>query len=544
MGHNVSKDPEVNGPFAPVRHAESCYLRQMVEKRDFLLFVSELKVTIRERESIGFAAPYMLDGKTAEELCASLEHDVLAYRVDEPPTPRHYVFLRCYCKGRYIGMDINKLDSRGQCALHVAVRKRDQEMVRLLLNLGANPMKFHKFGLSPMHIACETGDHASLEILLKAGGDPNIRENQKLSMFHDQSRTCLIIAATHGYVQCISVLLDNGADVNQTDSSGNTALHKGCVYGNSARNTACVKMLLDGGADTDIQNELGATPLQLALMQQHTDVVRQLMSRNCDVTKCSRELPSPLTVSAMMGEKEVLDECLKHHDNFDDTDSTDRTPLYYTFTGDIQRLKDYYPAIQLQGITFDFHYSKLPRRKETFATMVKIGANVEKVLRDAIFANTLTVKHFTLPQNVELFKLCICACGFSAIADEETESLFWKLVSRNGTILVKIIVAALPRLDHLIQRKLLGVVDWTGEHTEDAVQRHLENAGADYPTAAWIHNRMKECRLLQDWSREAIRKQISTNVIHRAKQLPLPRRLINYVMLADEVQLFLSANSY
>ena len=441
----------------------------------------------------------------------------------------HYAYAACDCPGTYVEVDVNQLDCRGQRALHVAIRKRNHRLVTWLLYAGADLNGYNKWGLAPLHVACEIGDIDTVLQLLHLGADPNVPEHQQLTMFSNQRRTPLSIASSHGHAQCLAAILEAGGDTEHTDYGGNSALHKAAVYGH----VTCVKALLRHGAGPDIKNGIGATPLQLALLQRHSTIVQLLLDARCDVTLSSDELPSVLTLAATTGECEVLSRCLQSPADIDAVDRSQKTPMYYTFTGDVGSLRASYTAIPSQGVLFDLQYSQLKRRRETYALLVNRGGDVEQALVHAVHANTLTAKHFTLPQNVELFRLSIRACGFNRLMDRELEALFWQVAASDSGVLLRKLLEALPRLDRPIRAKLKDVRDWTGQHTEEAGLRYLEYSGLNLSTASWVQELTRQPRLLQDWCRHAIRRGISANVVVRVTHLPLPKSLKEYLTLPD-----------
>ncbi|ELT95724.1 hypothetical protein CAPTEDRAFT_162329 [Capitella teleta] len=537
MGHAASKVIEVEGPFSSKHHDTSCPLRLLVVKRDFVPFLEELKSRIHTGHgSIGFASPALLQRCSGSSNpkpgdFQDIHDDVLSYKADHGPETAHFVYVRCSCKGRYAGLDINRLDSRGMAAIHVAVRRGDPDMLTLLLNLGANAAKASRWGLTPLHIACETGNQPAVANLLhEAGVDPNETEQLDLKNIGNERRTPLIVAATHGHTECLLELLNKNADCNLCDYKGNTALHKAAVYGVNSS----IAPLLKYGAELNAQNHLGLTALHLALMQTHKGIVKDLLKAGATVThKCDAHLPSILSVAAMTGEVQVLDQCIAAQQNIDEIDASDRTPLYYTFTGDVRRLRRSYPAIEEQGICFDFHHAMLPERRFTFRRLIEHGADIERMLKDALWHDALSSKHFTLHQYTELFGVCLCSCGLAGFSNADVDQLFWKLLSRNNERLVRVLLNALPRLCGHLRPKFCEVLDWTGAHTDDAVVRHLENAGADASTAEWVLRQTQGARSLRDWSRQAIRSTISANVAYRAPRLPLPNRLIDFVMMTE-----------
>ena len=44
--------------------------------------------------------------------------------------------------------------------------------------------------------------------------------------------TPLHLAASHGYIKCVEILLNKGIDINGKDNDGDTALHRAARWGN------------------------------------------------------------------------------------------------------------------------------------------------------------------------------------------------------------------------------------------------------------------------------------------------------------------------
>lgn len=57
------------------------------------------------------------------------------------------------------------------------------------------------------------------------------------------------------------ILINNGADINTKDKSGNTPLHY-CIY---YKNYKLMKLLVNNGADVNVHDNNGRTPLHLAI---------------------------------------------------------------------------------------------------------------------------------------------------------------------------------------------------------------------------------------------------------------------------------------
>ena len=66
-----------------------------------------------------------------------------------------------------------------------------------------------------------------------------------------------------------SCILQASGDPDQTDFSGNTPLHVAASLGNAQ----LINLLVSGGADCTVKNLEGETPLDLAKLRGHDEVV-------------------------------------------------------------------------------------------------------------------------------------------------------------------------------------------------------------------------------------------------------------------------------
>jgi len=72
-------------------------------------------------------------------------------------------------------------------------------------------------------------------------------------------RPALHWAAENGLVDIAALLIEGGADTDETDHFGNTALHLALAYPD------LIELLLENGANVNAKNALGNTPLHLAV---------------------------------------------------------------------------------------------------------------------------------------------------------------------------------------------------------------------------------------------------------------------------------------
>ena len=127
------------------------------------------------------------------------------------------------------GADVNAEDEQGLTPLMYAVVHRNTEIVRLLLESGAdgNAGRWRLGSGKPLSTAAQDGCTEIVKLLLTAGSD--IKKGGFLAR-----------AAGRGHTKIVRLLLDKGADINDEAPVAEAA------YGG---HTGIVKLLLDNGAD-------------------------------------------------------------------------------------------------------------------------------------------------------------------------------------------------------------------------------------------------------------------------------------------------------
>jgi len=91
-------------------------------------------------------------------------------------------------------------------------------------------------------------------------------------------RTGLHIAAMHGHIQMVEILLGQGAEINATDRNGWTPLH--CAA--KAGHLEVVKLLCEAGASPKSETNYGCAAIWFAASEGHNEVLRYLMNKEHD----------------------------------------------------------------------------------------------------------------------------------------------------------------------------------------------------------------------------------------------------------------------
>lgn len=172
-------------------------------------------------------------------------------------------------------VDINQKDKRGQTLLHL-VLTGDGSMTKLLLDKGADINARNSSGYSPLHIAAQTGTIAALKVLLDYHADLNAK-----TPFGD---TPLHLSVSRPPIA--TAFLAAGADVSIRNARGNLPLHAALRLMLDAKSEsnrdATLKMCaaLVEKSDVNAKDQLGFSPLQLALLCHQPSIREAILARN------------------------------------------------------------------------------------------------------------------------------------------------------------------------------------------------------------------------------------------------------------------------
>lgn len=157
----------------------------------------------------------------------------------------------------------NLLDRIGSTPFLQAAKVADVEMMRLLVELGADPSLTTAKGVTPLMAAAGVG-------IWKIGENPGTNEEA---------------------LAAVRLAWELGNDVNAADADGDTALH-GAVHRGSG---AIVRFLVEKGADVDAVNGKGWSPLSVAqgvfypnTFNRHPELVTLLLDLGADPDAGSR----------------------------------------------------------------------------------------------------------------------------------------------------------------------------------------------------------------------------------------------------------------
>ena len=127
------------------------------------------------------------------------------------------------------------------------------EVIRSLVERGADAAAQDNNGLSPLHLASSWGHIYLACLFVRRGADVTGRSKHGLTPLH--------LALQHGFVEVARFLIERGADATARHNNGSTPLHLASFLGN----IELVQLILEHGVDVTARDKEGLTPLHLAL---------------------------------------------------------------------------------------------------------------------------------------------------------------------------------------------------------------------------------------------------------------------------------------
>lgn len=174
-----------------------------------------------------------------------------------------------------LGANVNYANEKTGCtALFFAASKGHESVTALLLSAGADINHKNHMGDTALANAYIMGHDNLVNVLLENGAEPPYGDpRQNLS---EQ----LLSIPRQKTIEVLQALLNQGADVNQPDYMGHTALSRAALMG---CDESVVKLLLKAGANIDHYNPRGDTALIAAVYSRNLNIAELLLNANLSI---------------------------------------------------------------------------------------------------------------------------------------------------------------------------------------------------------------------------------------------------------------------
>ncbi len=229
------------------------------------------------------------------------------------------------------GAEIEARDDSGNSPLHSAVERGQPEMVELLLESGANPNPVSAADStdSPVNLALEYCKTGIADVLLRHG-----------AKFDPRNSFCLHEAAGNGRQEIVSWLLRQGAEINQPNEDGDTALMDAARNGHHE----VVTSLIERGADVQVHNAKGDGLLHAAAWW--LPCLIPVLPLGLPVNETNAEGTTPLHVAASSGDARAVEALVKAGASLNVQNHDGNTPLHLAFSEEELRPDVEFPIFQ------------------------------------------------------------------------------------------------------------------------------------------------------------------------------------------------------
>ena len=229
-------------------------------------------------------------------------------------------------------LPINTQDEQGNTLLHLALQQESHDILPLLIAAGSDINKKNSKGMTPLMEAVRTGDQKTVQELIGLGADLDVQDKD--------GETALIWAMAHKHDAIVELLIAAGADIHKKDKHQYNLLGYACDIHKAKETVArglskrtrreelwefiehnnsdgvrkllptldaslinlknkdrtvllwavhknyrdIVAKLLQAGADVNLQDELGLSPLMVAIQNEKCEpMVEMLLKAGADI---------------------------------------------------------------------------------------------------------------------------------------------------------------------------------------------------------------------------------------------------------------------
>ena len=199
--------------------------------------------------------------------------------------------------------------------LNIAIHTHNTNAVKILLN-EKYPINDGTLGL-----AAENRDNEVVKMLLENGADPNfVCKNRYLPLYY---------ALVDGNENTIDVLLKHGASLDLVLKETADVLQK--VIKNNAITTGknnIVEMLLEHGAAPNSTDKYDYTPIETAIHESKEDIVKTLLEHGANPNIVKKDDTSLLYIGVLLGNTEIVKMLLEHGANPNQANQKGEIPLH------------------------------------------------------------------------------------------------------------------------------------------------------------------------------------------------------------------------
>ncbi|MCL2720118.1 MAG: ankyrin repeat domain-containing protein [Treponema sp.] len=278
-------------------------------------------------------------------------------------------------------VDVNAADPNGKTALHYAAERKDAQLVRFFISIGANVNALDHLGQSPLGISILNNDPVVTQILAAAGSDihmPILNNttaaltalNQNNSIFKailtpnnldstdNSGKSVSHLASINGNViavqDIINVSVSSSILVNKRDNLGKNSLDYALERPDSKNHMEIAEQLTLAGAFSEnpifgffgpaarsgnynIRRNEGLAPIHYAVIGDYVGLISFLITKNIDLNIKSTSGATALHEAVRIGNIEVITMLVNNGADVNAKDAKGNTPLHTGIPSEVHR---------------------------------------------------------------------------------------------------------------------------------------------------------------------------------------------------------------
>lgn len=205
-----------------------------------------------------------------------------------------------------------------------AAARNDVDEVKRLLMLGVSPDSTNEDGLTALHQCCIDDSEEMMKLLLEFGANVNAKDSEQWTPLH--------AAATCGHIHIVKYLIVKGADLLAVNADGNMPYDicdddstldyienemakKGITQEMIDHTRAAteilmlndLKSLVAKGESVDSMNHAGASPLHIASANGYLSVLEFLLDQHVTIDVCDDDQWQPIHAAACWGHPDAIE---------------------------------------------------------------------------------------------------------------------------------------------------------------------------------------------------------------------------------------------
>lgn len=216
------------------------------------------------------------------------------------------------------GADINSALNHDK-PVHFAASNSDSRVIKLLFEKGANINESNGYGTKPIHIACRNHNLSVLEFLINDGG-------VSVDEPHVHGFGPIHIVCEFNHLHMLEFLIKKGANIESQNSCGRRPIHLACMNNESMQ----VSMLMLAGADLEAVDIYGNRPIHLICRTTNTIGLKILISSKVNLECANNEGKRPLHIACEYSNIEMIKLLLEAKVDTEGLDLIGRKPIFYT----------------------------------------------------------------------------------------------------------------------------------------------------------------------------------------------------------------------